>query len=493
MTPPTSNRVPVVGSHASGIVLPSNVEAERAVLGSILLDQAVLDDVQSILRPDDFSHPPHQVIYESIVRLSERGLTPDLAFLRDELERSEQLALVGGIAYIASLEHYVVTSAAAPDHARRVAEKARLRRLIQTAQGIIQEASTEQDTKGNLLDTPEIIERAEKAVFEVGRDIESKDFVRIEGLCDPALQKLEAQSRRKSDISGIATFFTDLDNYTSGFHPSEFIILAARPSIGKTALAINIALQVAKGGKILGPQIGTPHPVGIFSLEMSRQELTMRLLSSLARVPGDSLRTGSMSREDFDKIQRASDMLKTLPFFIDDTAALTPTMLRSKARRLKAQEPQLALIVVDYLQLMRGTEGRNRQENRQQEVSEISRSLKALARELEIPILVLSQLSRLIEHRAGKGKAGRPVLSDLRESGALEQDADVVMFIHRERTITDKDDQGKLRPRLVPDEAEIIIGKQRNGPTGPFTLMFLKECTTFYDASKGSPPLPGKR
>lgn len=472
-----------------GLIMPTNVEAERAVLGSLLLDSSLLPEIQTLLKATDFSLPGHQILYEVLIGLFEQNKPLELALIQDDLIRRGKLEESGGLGYIASLEQYVVTSAAAPDHAARVAEKSRLRRLIRAAQLIIHEASAEQDQKGEPLETEVIIDHAEKSVFEIGQEAIRGDFHLINDLAIETMDKIEGLFHRRIEVSGIRTFYDDLDSYTSGFHASQLLILAARPSVGKTAFALNIALQIAKGGKVHGQPLGEPRGVGVFSLEMSAEELTHRLLSCVARVSSRRARSGKLGHDDLVKLSQASHILGSLPLYIDDSATLNPIMLRAKARRLKARDPNLGLIIVDYLQLMRGSgDGRGRTENRQQEVSEISRSLKALARELEVPVLALSQLSRSIEQRGGKGKPPRPMLSDLRESGAIEQDADVVMFVHRERTPTDKDEQGGVRSQMMPEPSEIIIGKQRNGPIGSFPLVFIPEFTVFYDAVHQGPP-----
>ncbi len=468
----------------SELAQPANIESERAALGGLLLAPDLLPEIQSLVKPEDFFHPAHQVLFQVMIGLSERGRPLDIALIQDDLERAGKLDEVGGVAYIASLEQYVVTSAAAPDHARRVAEKARLRRLIRAAQSIIHEAATEQDPNGQSLDTPQILDRAEKAVFEIGQDTIEGDFSHTSDLVIEAMDHIEHLFHRKVEVSGLPSHYSDLDNYTSGLHPAELIILAARPSIGKTALALNIALQVAKGGKLHGPAAAEPRSVGIFSLEMSKPELILRLMSSLAKVSSRRVRSGRISHQELHQMSEASQQLGDMPLFIDDTAALTPTALRAKARRLKARAPDLGLIVIDYLQLMRASTDSSRHENRQQEVTEISHALKALAKELNLPVMALSQLSRSIEQRGGRGKPGRPMLSDLRESGSIEQDADVVLFIHRERTPTEKDESGQPRMQTLPEPVEIIIGKQRNGPVGEFPLVFIPEYTTFYDGMK---------
>ncbi len=488
MTPPPDSLSPFSDAGDPFQSLPASIEAERAVLGSLLLDQELMADLQTLLRPDDFSVPGHRTLYEIMIGLADRGKPLELTLIHEDLVRMGKVDEVGGLPYVASLEQYVVTSAAAPTHANRVVEKARLRRLIRAAYSIQQEASREQDAKGNPLEPADVIDRAEKAVFEIGQESLQGDFHPISNLAIEAMEKIELLYHRKIEVSGIRTFFDDLDEYTSGLHGSQLLILAARPSVGKTAFALNIALQIAKGGKIHGQSVTEPRSVGVFSLEMSAEEVTHRLLSALARVSSRKARSGKMSHDDLLKLSHASHLLGSLPLHIDDTPALTPIALRAKARRLKARDPNLALIIVDYLQLMRGSgEGRTRVENRQQEVSEISRALKALARELEVPVLALSQLSRSIEQRSGRGKPPRPMLSDLRESGALEQDADVVMFVHRERTPTDRDEQGEVRTQKMPEPAEIIIGKQRNGPIGDISLVFVPEFTIFYDAVREAP------
>ena len=467
-----------------GVMLPSNIEAERAVLGSLLLDQELLADIQAILKPADFTVPAHQTIYQAMLGAAEQGKPLEMALLRDILEVMGRLEDVGGVAYLASLEQYVATSASGPDFAKRVAEKSRLRRLIHAVQGIMRESSTEQDAKGRPLDTSQILDRAEKAVFEIGQETLQGDFKTSSELAAETMDRIEMLYHRKAEVSGLRTFFADLDTFTTGFHASEFIIIAARPSGGKTAFAVNIAVQVAKGGKIQGQRLQDPLPVGFFSLEMSASELTQRILGSIGKVSSRRIRSGHLSPDELHKVTEASHQLASWPLYIDDSPGLTPMALRAKARRLKAREPRLSLIMVDYLQLMHGAEGGRQQENRQQEVAEISRSLKLLAREIETPVVALSQLSRSIEQRSGRGRPGRPQLSDLRESGSLEQDADVVLFVQRERNPTDKAEDGQPRLQMAPEPAEIIIAKQRNGPITSFPLLFVPEITVFYDAAR---------
>jgi len=460
------------------LVAPQSIESERITLGSLLLDPELLLDIEQILKIEDFYMPAHRVIYEAMLALNAQGRPLDLPLVAEEIQRMGKLEDTGGVAYIASLEQYVTISSTAPDHARRVVEKARLRRLIQAAETIIREAGLQRDRDGERLEAPEIIDRAEKAIFQVGQETVSGDFAHVQELALEAMERFEMLAGREGEVSGLRTHFTDLDDMTAGFHPGELIILAARPGIGKTAMALNLALQIAKGGKIHGPRVTQGRPVGFISLEMSREELIQRLLCTIAGVSSRAVRAADISPQSLSKLSEASHQLAQWPIYIDDTAALTPNLLRAKARRLMAREKNLGLLIVDYLQLMRGSESNRAQDNRQQEVSEISRSLKILAKELGIPILALSQLSRNIEQRSSKVKAARPVLSDLRESGSLEQDADVVLFIHRENPRSESRDN-KI---ALPEPYEIIIGKQRNGPVGSVPLLFIPIFTIFYDS-----------
>ena len=430
---------------------PQNVEAEQCVLGSILLDNSALNRILDMVTPQDFYKREHQLIFTTMLDLYEKNHPIDLVTLSDALTHREELEAVGGVNYLMELAEVVPSSAHVQHYARIVKEKAVLRHLIRASNDILTlcyEGSQEVE---------DLLDEAERLIFSVSELKTQRDFVDSKILLKEAIKSLEELSRKKKSVTGIPTGFQELDRLTAGFQPSDLIIIAARPSMGKTALALNIAQHVAiKEGK----------SVAIFSLEMSREQLALRMLSSLAKVPSHKLRTGILSANDWKKVIRAANKLSDAPIFVDDTPALSVLEIRAKARRLMS-EKGLNLIVIDYLQLMRG---RSKTESRQQEISEISRSLKGLAKELNVPVLALSQLSRAVESRQDK----KPQLSDLRESGAIEQDGDLILFIYRPEVY--KPEKPEYR-----GIAEIIVGKQRNGPTGTFKLTFLKEYTTFEE------------
>ncbi len=438
--------------------LPASLDAERSILGAILLDNFAYNQAAESLRPDDFSLDSHRRIYSRMMELSETSRPIDLITLTEELGRHKEVEAVGGVAYITSLtdgvprrpniEHYVLI----------VKDKAMLRGLIHAANGAIARALDQSETADEVLDA------AETSIFRLSDDRLGRGFMGVSEIVRESFgpQGIDALYERGQRITGLATHYEDLDGITSGLQSSDLVILAARPGMGKTAFALNIAENAAvEDGKV----------VGVFSLEMSREALLLRLLCSQARVDSHKLRQGFLGREDCEKITAASSSLGESKLYIDDTPALSLHEMRAKARRLQQSQQHLDLIVVDYLQLMAAAPvgGGRRYENRTQEVSAISRGLKALAKELRIPVLALSQLSRAPESRGGDH---RPQLSDLRESGSIEQDADVVMFIFREEVYN----------RDNPDlegQAELIIAKQRNGPTGKIDLAFLKRFTRF--------------
>ncbi|MBZ5537659.1 MAG: replicative DNA helicase [Acidobacteriia bacterium] len=429
--------------------LPHNVEAERSVLGVILLDNAACDAVVQILKREDFYLDSHRRIFDRILQLSEWSRAIDLVTLSEELARGGELESIGGAAYLSSLTDGMPRSANVEYYARIVKEKALLRKMINVSNGIIQQCFEAGEDAETLLD------RAENEIFQLAEDRIQRGFYGIKEIVRDSFETIEKLYDRRTHVTGVRTGYEDLDRMTSGLQPSELIILAARPSMGKTALALNIAENVA---------IEDHKTVGIFSLEMSKESLLMRLLCSQARVDAHKLRSGFLPKTDYGKLSVALGALAEAPIFIDDTPSLTVMEMRAKCRRLK-KEHNLALAIVDYLQLMGG---KGRFENRVQEVSSISRGLKALAKELRIPIVALSQLSRAPEKERGDH---RPQLSDLRESGSIEQDADVVMFILREELYKPTEENSGL--------AELIIGKQRNGPVGKMKLVFLKDYTRF--------------
>ncbi len=432
---------------------PWSPEAEQAVLGAMLLDQdAGLKAVQ-VLTDTSFYREAHRRIFRAMAQVLDRGDVLDPLLLRDELDRRGDLDAAGGVEYLSELLDSVPTAANVEFHARIVRDKALLRRLIEVGTQLVQAAYEGRQEVGTLLD------EAEQKVFEVSNERGTQEVVRIKELMWQAMERIEARDRGDESARGVASGFKDLDDKTNGFQRSDLIIVAARPSMGKTSFCLNVAANAALEGKI---------PVAVFSLEMSRDQLVERLLAAEAFVDLHRLRSGGLRPDDYPKLSRAAGLLGTAPIWIDDTPALTLLEMRSKARRLKA-EHDIRLIVVDYLQLIRGT---GRPESRQEEISYISRSLKALARELQTPVVALSQLSRAPEQRGGDR---RPVLSDLRDSGAIEQDADLVIFIYRPEMYAAQLEKEDTEEGV----AEVHLAKHRNGPTGTLKLAFLKQYTRF--------------
>lgn len=433
---------------------PQNLEAEQSVLGGILIENEAINKVMEILAPDDFYRDGHRKIYAALINLSERDEPADLITITNELRNKDQLDAIGGASYLASLIDSVPTAANIEYYARIVREKAVLRKLIETSTEIITQSYQDRGDVENFLD------EAEKSIFEISERRVRPSFYSIREVVKTSLDVISKLYEKKELITGIPSGFKELDKMTAGFQPSDLIIVAGRPSMGKTALCLNMAQYAAVERKT---------PIAIFSLEMSKEQLVIRMLCSQSQVEGHKLRTGFLHESDWTKLTLAAGTLYEAPIFIDDSAALSVLELRAKARRLKADH-RLGMLVIDYLQLMKG---RSRVESRQQEISEISRSLKALAKELNIPVIAVSQLSRKTEERHGN----RPQLSDLRESGAIEQDADVILFLFREEVYNrQEENQGK---------AELIIGKQRNGPIGKIDLAFMDKFTTFKDLYKG--------
>jgi replicative DNA helicase len=427
--------------------LPSNIEAERSILGAILLDNAVCNQAIELVHREDFFLDSHRRIFEKMVSLTERIMPIDLITLGDELRRAGEFEQIGGATYIASLIDGVPRTDTIEPYAKLVKQKSMLRKLISASQQIVSLAFEEEDA------ADVIIDKAEHLIFQIAEDRVRQGFQYIGDVAHRRLEQIEQMAGRPEMITGVPTGFTDFDRMTSGLQRQELVVIAARPSMGKTALALNMAQYAAKNGNV----------VGIFSLEMSAEQLVSRLLCSEARVDAHRLRTGYLNREEWARLADALRRLCETKVYIDDTAGASVMEMRAKCRRLKA-EHGLDMLIIDYLQLMAG---RGRIESRQQEVSQISRDLKGLAKELDVPVIALSQLSRAPEQRSEH----KPQLSDLRESGAIEQDADVVCFIFREEVYNPTDEnQGT---------AELIIGKQRNGPTGSVPLAFLKEFTRF--------------
>ena len=450
-------------------VPPHSIEAEMSTLGSMMLDQQAIEKVAEILRADDFYREAHRILYEVILSLAERHIPVDLLTVQEELRRRDQLEEIGGLPALVQIVESVPTASNAEYYARIVEEKAILRRLIRAAHDILQLTDDPE------LELQDVIDRAEQAIFSVAQRRLGRYFSPIDRLLLQALEHIERVQLSGRGILGIPTHFPALDYKTSGLQPSELIILAARPSVGKTALALNIAENVA---------LRENRPVAIFSLEMSREQLVQRMLCSQAGVSGNRIRHGTLTEEDWERLQLAAERLFRAPIFIDDTSGLSVLEMRAKCRRLKAERNDLALIVIDYLQLIRSHS--RRAENRNQEIGEIARALKGLAREFEVPVLVLSQLSRAVERREEK----RPILSDLRDSGSIEAEADVVIFIHRPNRRSDDLDEDEPREAgIIPtEEVEIIIAKQRNGPTGKISLGFQPALSRFVTLERAAIP-----
>jgi replicative DNA helicase len=435
---------------------PQNIEAEQSVLGGILIENEAINKVMELLSPDDFYREAHHKIYHALINLSERDEPADLITLTNELRNLDQLDSIGGASYLASLIDSVPTAANIEYYAKIVKEKSILRQLIQTSTEIITQSYQDRG------DVEAFLDEAERAIFQISENKVRPSFYPIREIVKQSFKTLERLYEKKELVTGVPSGFKDLDQRTAGFQPSDLIIVAGRPSMGKTAFCLNVAQYASIEKRI---------PVAIFSLEMSKEQLVIRMLCSEAHVEGTKLRTGFLSESDWPRLTLAAGNLSDAPIFIDDTAALSVLELRAKARRLNA-EYGLGMIILDYLQLMRG---RTRVESRQQEISEISRSLKALSKELNIPVIAVSQLSRKTEERTGM----RPQLSDLRESGAIEQDADLILFLYRDEVYNRSEDNPNR------GKAELIIGKQRNGPIGKVELAFLDKFTTFKELYKG--------
>jgi replicative DNA helicase len=463
---------PTVSSTAdleyAGRRAPWSHEAEQAVLGAMLLDQDAALKAAELLDDSMFYKEAHRILFRAMVSLTERNDVIDPVTLREELSKRGDLDRAGGMEYLAALIDVVPTAANVEYHTRIVRDKAVLRRLVEAATEIIQ------DVYESKTDSAEVLDNAEHRIFQVAQFRRSEDFSRLKELIWPTMERIEQLQGSHGTVTGVASGFVDLDRLTAGFQRSDLVIIAARPSMGKTSFVLNCVQHAA-----IEHQIG----VGVFSLEMSKEALVQRLLCSEGLVDAQRLRRGALRDDDYPKLARAAGLLGTAPIWIDDSAALTPLAMRSKARRLKA-EHDIGMIVVDYLQLMTGPSDI---ENRQQEISYISRSLKALAKELGVPVVALSQLSRAPEQRGGEHR--RPQLSDLRESGAIEQDADVVCFIYRQEFYdgtVDKDGNS------IEGLAELIVGKQRNGPTGMVKLYFKKEFTRFDNYTERAAPVEAR-
>ena len=433
---------------------PRSPEAEQAVIAAMLMDTDAILRAGEHVDDTMFYDERHRRIFRAMIAISQRSEVVDPVTLGNELLRRGELDASGGKEYIGELIDAVPTSANVEYHSKIVKEKALLRRLIETSTTIITEAFQGRATAEELLDD------AEQRIFQVSQQRGLQGFTRVKELMWPTMERIEALQRGGKSITGVASGFTDLDELTSGFQPADLVIVAARPSMGKTALVLNIAQYAAIEKNV---------PVAVFSLEMSKESLVQRMLTAEGRVDAQKMRKGLLRDEDYSRLARAAGILSGAPIWIDDSAGITLLEIRSKARRLKADQ-DIGMVVIDYLQLIQGPAS---SESRQQEISQISRSLKALAKELAVPVVALSQLSRAPEQRAGDH---RPQLSDLRESGAIEQDADLVMFIYRQEIYdgpTDKDGNS------LEGRAEVIIGKQRNGPVGLVNLFFHKAYTRF--------------
>lgn len=425
-----------------------------AVLGAMLLEEDAVATVTELLNETSFYKESHRMIFNAMLTLYGNAQPIDLVTLSEQLKKDGNYEKIGSSSYLTELAEYVPTSANVEYHAKIVVEKAQLRRIISTSTRVINLAFQSEGDADNILD------EAEREIFEIAQSKDRSGFQHIEPVLHQTFEQIERFHNMPGGVTGVSSGYPSMDAKTSGFQKAELVILAARPSMGKTALALSIARNVAVSGK----------PVGFISLEMSANSLAMRLLCAEARVDAHAVRTGRLPVDDWQNLSRGVGRLAKSPLYIDDTPGLDVLQLRSRGRRLKA-EKNIELLVVDYLQLMTGP----RAENRQQEVSVISRSLKALAKELDLPVVALSQLSRAVEQRAGSKK---PILSDLRESGSIEQDADVVMFVHREDYYTTEDLDSKPGD-TVP--ADIIIAKQRNGPVGTIPLLFIKKYARFEE------------
>ncbi len=445
----TAKKKGALAERVLGRNLPFSTEGERAVLGSLLLNDNYLDNVLEILAAKDFYTPANQTIFEAMTTIGQRKERLDIITLQDELEKNDKLMTVGGTSYLLSLQEDIPAVGLIEQHAKIVKEKAMLRELIQSATDIITNCYAQNDKE-----IESVLDEAEQTIFRISQKRAGQNFVQLSICLKNTFEHLSKIQSHDKDITGISTGYKKLDEFTSGLQPSDFIVLAARPSMGKTALALSIARQAAAQGKA----------VGFFSLEMSAEQLTLRLLSAGAGISHGKIRNANISSEEWVELTHAAAQYGTMKMFIDDTAVQTIMDVRAKARKLK-MEHGLDMLVIDYLQLLHGT----RRLDRHLEVSEISRSLKALAKELNIPVVALSQLSRAVDSRVDK----RPMLSDLRESGAIEQDADVIMFLYRD-VVYNPDTEN-------PALSELIIGKQRNGPTGTVFLHFQNNLTLFQD------------
>ena len=446
--------------------LPFSIEAEKSVIGALLIDSMKMGSVQSILQDDDFYKKSHQVIFDAMNKVFDKNGVIDPVTLINQLDSYDELENVGGQDYIIDLASYTPTSANIEQYATIVKEKSTLRQLISASRTIIADAYAEGD------DVENIIDRSEKLILSIGESSQSNKPREMKEPVAEAFEKVVKLSEEKREIVGLPTGYIDLDRMTSGFQPDQLIILAARPSVGKTAFALNIAQNVGTKSKV---------PVIVFSLEMGAVDLVFRMICAEGNIHASNLKTGQLTEEEWKSFTVATDTLKDAPIFIDDSAGIKVSEIRAKCRRLKQENDDLGLIVIDYLQLIEG----NGKENRQQEVSEISRQLKMLAKELECPIIALSQLSRGLEQRQNK----RPILSDIRESGSIEQDADIVAFLYREYYHQQEGDEEEGNEDDLPDNTvEVILAKNRSGARDTVKLLFKKEYNKFSSLSYAPTP-----
>lgn len=435
--------------------LPHNIEAEQSVLGSMFLSKYALQKCVELLEPNQFFLDSHHKIFQAICHLAELGTPVDITTVTAELDKKKELKQIGGVEYIAEITSLVPSAANIDEYIKIVIEKATLRKLIETATTIATEGYQEKDSLEDILD------QAEKKILNVVKTRKGSEFKNIQDVLLKTQSDLEKLSQNKGEITGIPTGFYDLDKITSGFHANELIIIAARPAMGKTALALNIATNMA---------IHSKKSVALFNMEMGAEQLATRMLSSVGQIEGYKLRNGHLEHQDWKRINEAISKLADTNIFIDDTPGMTIGEIRAKCRRLESSEKGLDIVIIDYLQLISGSA--RYAGNRQQEIAEISRSLKTLAMELEIPIIALAQLSRSVDGRDDK----RPILSDLRESGSIEQDADIVAFLYRDDYYNKESAYDEYTSR-----SEFIIGKHRNGPTTTIDLLFKRNTSTFVN------------
>jgi len=428
---------------------PQNIEAEQSILGAILIDNDALPKALEILDPEDFYKQPHRKIFNVMIELFEKSEPIDMITLTDDLKRRDEMEAVGGISYLSSLVNMIPTAANVKYHSRIVREKALLRGLLRSATEIAGRVYEDN------LDAEELVDYAERSIFDISDKRIKASFVTLKEVIKDSFEMIERLYDKKETVSGVPSGFRDLDDLTTGFQKGDLIVVGGRPSMGKTAFSLNVAQHVG---------LELKESVAIFSLEMAKEQLAFRMLCSEAMVDSSSIRKGFIKKEDWHKLTSAASNLTGAPIFIDDSSGINALELRAKARRLK-MEHGLSLVIVDYLQLMRG---RGSFERREQEISEISRSLKALAKELSVPVIAVSQLNRSVEQR----RPPTPILADLRESGAIEQDADVILFLYRDEIYNKEAKKG---------QAEVIIAKQRNGPTGTVNLSFISNCTRFLN------------